>query len=425
MRTLKGARSSSLLVCALLLLAPWLVAAHGPAGRDQGATSVTVGGVLVPGVASVAELKIPRESRGLIAELEWGDDAMGWCRFVPGVWSNDPAMALHVGSERIVAERITRDERGNSTAHADVSDRLPGILAADGSTVVVRGVVPGSGIPGSGDPCWGKWRLRVSWHAALEVRTSAERSAAHPGDRITQHAVITNTGGVALTRIEAELGNGPCRREVDRLEPGRSAEVSCEGPVPEDGGLTARVSGTTPDGSRVTAEAAGRVEILQQAQIELSIGDIALTEGADAALVPVTVRNPSTVPLVDVVVSGQPAACGREIGELAPGQSITYTCRVGAGERVDLTVTATAVSGGAVADSAQLLRATARAVAPVAPTLPGVDTPEVPPPGVPELAESSGVREAPARAAGIIAVLGVLVMTVSVGALSSATRIGR
>ncbi|MER7081997.1 hypothetical protein SAMN02982929_02397 [Saccharopolyspora kobensis] len=420
MRTLTGARSSSLLVCALLLLAPWLVAAHGPTGSDQGATSATVGGVLVPGVASVAELEIPHESRGLIAELEWGDDAMGWCRFVPGVWPNDPAMALHVGSERIVAERITRDEHGNATAHADVSDRLPGILAADGRTVVVRGVAPGAG-----DPCWGKWRLRVSWHAALEVRTSAEPSAANPGERITQHAVITNTGGVPLTRIEAELGTGPCRRDVDRLEPGRSAEVSCEGAVPEDGVLTARVRGTTPDGSRVTAEATGRVEILQQAQIELTIGDIALAEGADAALVPVTVRNPSTVPLVDVVVTGRPAACGREIGELAPGRAITYTCRVGAGERVDLTVTATAVSGGAVADSAQLVRATARAVAPVAPTLPGVDTAVVPPPSVPELAESSGVREAPARAAGIIAVLGVLVMTVSVGALSSATRIGR
>ncbi|MDA3643888.1 hypothetical protein LZ318_33260 [Saccharopolyspora indica] len=419
MRTLTGARSSSLLVCALLLLAPWLVAAHGPAEHDRNAASATVGGVLVPGVNSIAELRIPHEFRSVTAELEWGDDAMGWCRFVPGVWPADPAMALHVGSERIVAERITRDEHGNATAHADVSDRLPGILAADGRTVVVRGVAPGSG-----EPCWGKWRLRVSWHAALEVRTSAQPSAAHPGDRITQHAVITNTGGVALTRIEAELGTGPCRRSVDRLEPGRSTEVSCDGAVPEDGGLTARVRGTTPEGRRVAAEATGHVEILQEAQIALSIGDIALTEGADAALVPVMVHNPSSVPLQDVVVTGRPASCGREIGELAPGRTITYTCRVGAGERVDLTVTATAASGGAVADSAQAVRATAHAVAPVAPTLPGVET-EVPPPGVPELAETSGVREAPARAAGIIAVLGVLVMTVSVGALSSATRIGR
>lgn len=419
MPTSTGARSSGFLVCALLLLAPWLVAAHGPAGHDRNAESATVGGVLVPGVASVAELNIPHEFRGATAQLEWGDDAMGWCRFVPGVWPGDPAMALHVGSERIVAERITRDKHGNATAHADVSDRLPGILAADGRTVVVRGVVPGSGTP-----CWGKWRLRVGWQAALDVRTSAEPSAVHPGDPITQRVVITNTGSVTVTKLEADLGTGPCRRDVDRLEPGRSAEVSCEGAAPEDGGLTARVRGMTPGGSRVTAEAAGQVEILQQAEIELSIGDITLPSDAGPALVPVTVRNPSSVPLVDVEVTGSPAACERVIGELAPGRSITYTCRVGAGERVDLTVTATAVSGGVVADSARTVRATAHAVVPAAPVPSGAE-PEVPPPGVPDLMESAGVREAPARAAGIIAVLGVLVMTVSVGALSSATRIGR
>ncbi|MEU5849147.1 hypothetical protein [Saccharopolyspora shandongensis] len=428
MRTLVGARSSGLLVCALLLLAPWLVAAHGPVtGRqagDQGAGSTTVGGVLAPGIVSIAKLNIPHGYRSITAELEWGGDAMGWCRFVPGMWPGDPAMALDVGSERIVAERFTRDGYGNTTAHADVSDRLPGILASDGRTVVVRGAAPGSG-----EPCWGKWQLRVSWQAALDVRTSAEPSAARPSDRITQRAVITNTGDIPLTRIEAELGAGPCRRDVDRLEPGRSAEVSCEGAAPEDGGLTARVRGMTSDGTQVTAEAAGQVQILQQAQIALSIGNIVLTPDTDAALVPVTVHNPSSVLLVDVKVTGQPAACQREIGELALGQSITYTCRVGPGERVDLTVTGTGVFGGAVADSARIVRVTAYAVAPTAPPPPGAAPfPDVPPAGAPpapELAESASVRESPARAAGIIAVLGVLVMTVSVGALSSATRVGR
>ncbi|MER5388816.1 hypothetical protein [Saccharopolyspora sp. NPDC002686] len=426
MRTLTGARSSGLLVCALLLLAPWLVAAHGPTASrqngDQGAGSTAVGGVVVPGIDSVAELNIPRGTRDLTAELEWGGDVMGWCRFVPGMWPDAPAAALKVGSERVVAERFTRDGHGTITAHADVSDRLPSILAADGRTVVVRGAVPGSG-----EPCWGKWRLRVSWQASLDVRTTAEPSAARPGEPITQHAVITNTGGVPLDRIEAELGTGPCRRDVDRLEPGRSAEVSCGGAAPEDGALTAHVRGTTPDGTEVTAEAGGRVEIPPQAQIELSIGNIAFAPTTEAALVPVTVHNPSSVRLVDVEVTGQPAACQRKIGELAPGQSITYTCRAAPGERVELTVTGIGVFGGAVADSAHVVRATARAVAPPAPPpRAAAPLPEVPPPGAPpELAESAGVREAPGRTAAIVAVLGVLVMTVSVGALSSATRIGR
>ncbi|WP_395474689.1 hypothetical protein [Saccharopolyspora spinosa] len=83
-----------------------------------------------------------------------------------------------------------------------------------------------------------------------------------------------------------------------------------------------------------------------------------------------------------------------------------------------------------MAESAQLVQATTHAVVPGAPpdTPPGVAPAsplDAPPAPRYEQTEPSAMRESPEKAAGFIAILGVLVMMVSVGALSSATRAGK
>ncbi|GAA4847640.1 hypothetical protein GCM10025787_32580 [Saccharopolyspora rosea] len=415
--------SSVMPALALVLLTPLLASAYVPRGLPVGtstAHSASVGAISLPGLASVARLDVPRDARIVAAELSWRGDVPAWCRYVPGTGQPElPAANLTVGSERVAAERITRDERGY-TAHADVTDRLPGVLAAGGGAIVVRGLRSGVG-----HACGGKWTLDVRWETArpaLSVRTEAEPPAARPGEAVTQKAVVTNSGDVPLTGIVVELAAGACRRPVDRLDPGLNVAVSCDGvTTPPDGRLVARVHGRSPDGEDVAAEASGRIRLLPppRAAVALEVGEIRQAPGARYAEVPVTVRNISPVALDGVVVSGEPPACRREFGRLDPWREVSYRCRVGAGRSVDLAVTAFPVVGGAVRDTAHAVRAAAHASAP--PPAP----PQVRPAPRQERSEPTAVREQPERTAAIIAILGVLVMTVSVGALSSATRVGR
>ncbi|WP_190815151.1 hypothetical protein [Saccharopolyspora pogona] len=432
-------RPSWLLVFALVLLAPLLCSAYFPGAArvepdDPGAGSTTITGVSPPGASSVAKLEIPRGKRVVDAELQWtGRQWTGKPKdcLLPGLGELEPVVpALPIGSEQVVAERITGGPHGD-IAHANVTERLPGMLAADGSTIAFHGSWQGPGAS-----CGVGWTLHVVWTTgkpAIDIRTEATPAEGLPGDRLSQTAVITNTGDMPLVGVVADLDSGPCPIPIGRLDPGKQRAVSCPGKTPLHGQVAAEARGRSLGGWPVHAEAIGPVQLLPppQAAVSLDIGQIEHIPGTDAAEVPVTVQNiSSSVPLVDVVVTGRPASCRREVERLEPGEIFSYRCRASPGESVDLTVVGRPLIGGEVAESAHLVRATTHAVVPAAPSVtppgaaPASPLDESPAPRY-EQTEPSVMRESPEKVAGFIAILGVLVMMVSVGALSSATRAGK
>lgn len=440
MRERRAPRPSWSLAFALALLGSLLSSACFPGiaqvePEDPGTGSTTIAGVSPPGSPAVAELEIPRGMRIVDAELRW--TGLRWTGApencpLPGLgWSGAGAPVLSIGSEQVVAERVTGGPHGD-TAHAHVTERLPGMLAADGSTIAFHG--SGQGL---GTSCGVEWTLHLVWapgKPALDIRTEANPSEGSPGDRLDQTAVITNTGDVPLVGVVADLDSGPCRSSIGRLDPGEQGVVSCSGATPPHGQVTAEVRGWSFGGWPVFAEATGQVQLPPppQAAVSLDIGQVEHIPGTDAAEVLVTVQNPSaSVPLVDVVVTGRPDSCRREVERLEPEEAFSYRCRANRSDAVDLAVVARPLLGGGVGDSAPLVRATAHAVVSGAPppaTPPAQPAPpieEQPPAPRYEQAEPSVLRESPEKAAGFIAILGVLVMMVSVGALSSATRAGK
>ncbi|MGW0891205.1 hypothetical protein [Saccharopolyspora sp. NPDC002578] len=272
-------------------------------------------------------------------------------------------------------------------------------------------------------------------HPSLSLRTEVAPAVARPGDPITQTAVVGNTGDTTLAGVVVTLDSGPCHEVLGHLRPGATETASCSGTAPAHGRVSARAVGMSHGGlpvvERATAEIAeSPPEPEPPAPKRPSVALEILP--ARAGSVPVRVRNTSTVPLLGVEVTGEPPACRRTLGTLEPGRSVTYTCRAAPGETVRLAVSARSLAG-------EVTAADALVVPPLPPAPPAAEPSppaERPPPAarpVPppldetrvELADSGGPRESPAQTAGFIAVLGVLVMMVSVGALSSATRAGR
>jgi hypothetical protein len=127
-------------------------------------------------------------------------------------------------------------------------------------------------------------------------------------------------------------------------------------------------------------------------------------------------------------VTGEPAACGQSLPDLAPGAATVHTCRIVVDwpMTVALVVSGTPALPGRPSGATGAVQRTATAV--LAPGIPLPDdgspapepaSPEPPPPA--HAVADDGPLRSPATPA-VIAVLGVLVMTVSLGGLSSAAR---
>lgn len=268
-----------------------------------------------------------------------------------------------------------------------------------------------------------------------------------PGAALKQTARVTNTGNTLLVGIVAGIDVGSCVHGIGPLEPGDSTAVFCSGTPPENGRAAAEVLGRSPLGSVVSAEdevgiapppAPPPPPLPPHPEVELALGAPAPGNGTRSSAVPVRITNPSAVALRQVDITGFPPGCGRSFDRIDAGRSVGYDCPALPGDTVDLTVSARA-EGGFLPEGAVVTAGT-RALVPPAPPPPSGSTP--PPPEGPQPApapppeppapprkdpseSAQGPLSSPAQTAGVISVAAVLVMMVSVGALSSATRSGK
>lgn len=195
------------------------------------------------------------------------------------------------------------------------------------------------------------------------------------------------------------------------------------------------------------------------------------------ALITVRLTNTSSVALADLHIAGTPVACDNDLPWLVGSATVTYTCPTTVGPRTVVALVATglpAVDGTPLPGAESVTENGTLVLPPTARThLPTATTPEptpaqplvVPPPVVslppaplpptpgprptvrPSVSSTSAVpapaaapagplrppvtRQAtgplanPGRAALVIAVLAILVMTMSVGAFAAATRPGK
>lgn len=216
--------------------------------------------------------------------------------------------------------------------------------------------------------------------AALAVTTSVSPAAAAPGDPITQTARVVNTGEVVLVGVVVELDAAPrCRSVAVVLPPGRSSTASCTGPAGRTV-LTASARGLVTPGPWVVATAS------------------------------VQLRTPDPAPAPDPGPVAPPAAAPAPAGRAGPPPPRPA-------------VPPAPVPAAPPARAATL---PAPPPAPVPPAGPAAGPAPAEPAPVPPRrrpAPAAGPAAVPVRTAAVVAVLGVLVMTVTAGALSAALRI--
>lgn len=299
-------------------------------------------------------------------------------------------------------------------------------------------------------------------HPAIEVHASAAPETTVPGQRIDYTVGVTNGGdttvsGLALVAAAATGCEGP----LAPLSAGEATTVRCSVTAGQQGdSVTFAAAGHDELGETVGASASAEFTVVHPSLDLVVTGPDRPVAPGGTATVTVRLRNTSTIAIADIRVTGTPAACERTVGTLDAGADAVYTClvTVTGPTTIALTVLGLPVIGGTVVTTSgyQVTQTTTLrlAAAPpppttttrpppppptttpprVVPTTPPARSAVVPPPPPPTttpppppvhkaaLDEKAGPLHSPATTAAVIAVLGVLVMTVSVGALGAASR---
>jgi hypothetical protein len=298
---------------------------------------------------------------------------------------------------------------------------------------------------------------------AIAVHASVTPTTTVPGQHVNYAVTVTNDGDTAISGLALTAdGAAGCTGPLAALGPGASTTARCTvTSAQQDGTATFTASGKDELGGGVHASDSARYDVVHPTLVLTVTGpDRPVAPGATAT-VTVRLRNTSQVTIADIRVTGVPAACEHTVGQLVPGADAVYTClvHVEGPTTVHLTVFGLPVIGGTVVTTtgyevSQTVTLRLVAVAPqatplppppaptttvVTPAAPVRSAPAVPPPPVPTttppppaprprkvvLDSTTGPLKSPGRTAAIIAVLGVLVMTVSVGAIGAATRPGK
>jgi uncharacterized repeat protein (TIGR01451 family) len=296
-------------------------------------------------------------------------------------------------------------DTGELTASAAATDPAGGALTATATTAV-----------------------RVI-RSALAVRVETANDTMLAGEVVAHRVVATNTGDGPLTSVRLR-GLGCSGQVVPALAAGAAVPTDCVAPA-----STTPVTATALDelGAGVTATGHASYRVVR-ADLSIAI-DVPATPVAqgDAVTLTVRVRDTGDVAVTGVAVAGTPATCARRLPDLAPGAATVHTCRVvvAGPTTVVLVVSGTPdLPGRPTAATVAVHRTATVALRPGSPSpdneypspAPDPPAPATPPVAVYDVAEDGPLRS-PATPA-IVAVLGVLVMTVSLGGLSAAARRG-
>ncbi|CAM3484409.1 DUF11 domain-containing protein [Kibdelosporangium persicum] len=254
---------------------------------------------------------------------------------------------------------------------------------------------------------------------------------------------LRNTGDTALSGVTVDDKQVQAcdRADAGTLASGQSETLRCSVNAGDDGFTNeVTVSGTDRAGKKVSANANATFTVIHP-RIEFTVRpNTRAARAGETVTFTVTLRNPTSLPLRAVKVTGTPAACARDIGELAPQQTVEYSCSVVMRQRftTSLTVTATPVVSGQLAeirqDTISLTSAVVVSLVEPTPEPPGErprERPGEPPalspaesradsPAVREAAESKPLRNAPV--AVYVAGLAAITTFVTIGVISATAR---
>jgi len=229
--------------------------------------------------------------------------------------------------------------------------------------------------------------------ARIAVSTTVDPGTARPGQVITQLAEVTNTGALGLLRLVAVLDAAPgCATIIQVLPPGQVTTVACTGTASTGHSvLTAVVRGSSPLGGALYARATTRVALPVPVSPRRSVPVPSPTEAPPWPTVEPSPRAPPEAARPPERAPARPGAHPRALPRPAPRHPAATPPRPVARPEPSAAPRAAApprpVAARAVARSAQV-----------------------------------GPMATPARTAAVVAVLGVMVMTVSVGAFTAALR---
>ncbi|RDI35227.1 hypothetical protein [Lentzea flaviverrucosa] len=315
-----------------------------------------------------------------------------------------PATGVTVCGQQVgtIAPRATATRTCSSTA---ADDDYPTTVAASGTSL-------------AGDPLAAQRSSTVDvLHPALRATTATEPVTALPGQAVKFTTTVTNTGDTPLYGLAARAAAG-CDPMQGQLDPGATSKVDCTAPAgDESGALTATVSAADRIGGKVEASASVRVEVIYPRLTISAVWSKDRARDGEVVTVTVTVGNPSGLPIENVQVNGEPAACRRTFAVLPPRSRVTYTCQVTAPMNSRLTVSG-AGAGGAIGESAVVRIESLSAPLPPDPE-PPAPAPDVPAPPRP-VAHVQQVSK-PA-VGGVAAIIGMIGMVVVASALSGLGR---
>lgn len=271
--------------------------------------------------------------------------------------------------------------------------------------------VTANGVSLAADPLTAQKTAKVDvLHPALRATPTTEPMTALPGQVVKFSTTVTNIGDTPLFDLKARTAANGCNPMQGQLDPGAATAVECTAPAgDETGTLTATVSATDKIGGKVEASASVQVRVIHPRLTITALWSKDRAEDGELVTVTVTVGNPSDLPISNVEVAGEPAACRRTFPELGPGERVTYTCRVSAPVNSRLTVSG-AGAGQAISESAVVRIESSNAPLPAVAPRPDEPAPPRPVAHVQQVSKPA--------VGGVAAVIGVIGMVIVASAFS-------
>lgn len=322
------------------------------------------------------------------------------------------AKITNVGDAPAADVSVCNQKIGTLPPHATATRTCSSVAADDDYETTVAAI----GTSLAGDPLTAQKAVKVDvLRPALRASTATGPLTTLPGQQVRFTTTVTNTGDTPLFDLNARTGGQGCNPMQGQLDPGAAAAVDCTAWAGDaTGTLTSTVTATDKIGGKVQASASVQVRVIHP---RLTISALwSKDRAADGELVTVTITvgNPSDLPVDDVLVDGEPAACRRAFPVLRPRERLTYTCQVAAPVHSRLRVSG-AGAGHAISESAVVRIDSITAAEPPSVVAP----PDEPAPPRPV----AHVRQVSKPAVGgVAAVFGVIGMVIVASAFSGPGR---